>query len=68
MNRTCMTCRNRITTSHRAGLLNKCGRLGILVSPANILGETITCDFYLDRINEGGNQPGKPEGTPAYLL
>ena len=47
---TCMSCQHRVTTTHRHGeQLHKCRRLGIIVSAANIIGETIECPHYSSR-------------------
>lgn len=67
MTRTCMSCSHRKTTTHRGGkVLHKCERLGIIVSAANILGETITCDLYDDARKE--EQPKRRDHLPAFLL
>lgn len=59
---------SQVTTSHRTGPLNKCRRLGIIVSPANIIGVTIDCPLYRDRIGSEPRPSERPENMPAFLL
>lgn len=68
MTRTCMSCSHRTTSTHRGGKeQHKCSRLGIFVSAANIIGETITCDLYDDARKEP-EQPKRRDHLPAFLL
>lgn len=64
---TCMSCRHRVTTTHRHGAeMNTCRRLGIIVSAANIIGETVECPHYTSRNITAAVRDRV--GMPAYLL
>jgi len=64
---TCMSCASRVTTTHRHGeQLHKCRRLGIIVSAANIIGETVECLHYVGRNQTAAVRDRS--GMPAYLL
>lgn len=64
---TCMSCASRVTTTHRHGeQLHKCRRLGIIVSAANVLGVTITCEHYASRQAMAARVVSVP--VPDYLL
>jgi len=64
---TCMSCQHRVTTTHRHGAeMNTCRRLGIIVSAANVIGETVECLHYVGRNQTAAVRDRA--GMPAYLL
>lgn len=63
---TCMSCQHRVTTTHRHGAeMNTCRRLGIIVSAANVIGDTVSCQHFTSR---HAVVVRDRTGMPAYLL